>query len=120
MDSMMMRPEGDRVEVSGWDQAGDFFVEETALDCPPGGQKTVQIQSAVRQGCVLFVRELQPDSIVRNLPVPHQAQAVTELDAQGRMRVSLLQMQPRVRFRESLQSENSPTINDDSVLTPFS
>ena len=58
MDSMVTLEKGYRVEVSGWDQAGDFFVEESTLDCQPSGQKTVQLQSVVRQGCVLFIKQL--------------------------------------------------------------
>ena len=39
---------------------GNFFVEKTMLDWRGGEQKEISLRAGPREGCVLFVRLLQP------------------------------------------------------------
>jgi hypothetical protein len=96
-----------RVEVSGWDAADNFFVERATLDWEQDARKTLQLQSAVREGCVLFVRLLQPSAVVTNFPIAYQVVAVGDSDAVARTRVSLMQLRPRLTFKEKAELEQS-------------
>lgn len=84
-----------RVEVSGWDSSENFFVEKTALTWAQNSEKQVTLKSDLREGSVIFVRLLQPTAMVTNIPVAYQAVSVTPKDANGRTRVSMVQLRPR-------------------------
>lgn len=91
-----------RVEVSGWDHAENFFVEKTALKWDGQGAKEVCVQSALREGTVVFVRLLQPLASANNYPIAYQAVSVGTRDARGLIRVGLEQLRARRSFRERL------------------
>jgi len=92
MDSPARVQNSYRVEVSGWDASENFFVEKSLLEWQGKEQKENLLQSAVREGCVLFVRLLQPTTFVTNIPIAYQAAKVIENDAKGRTRVCLTQI----------------------------
>jgi hypothetical protein len=110
MDSPMERTKTYRVEVSGWDATDIFFVEKTALDWGQNARKTIQLHSVVREGCVLFVRLLQPSVVVTNFPIAYQVVAVVESDGAAGTLVSLMQLRPRLTFREEAELEQSLAI----------
>jgi hypothetical protein len=84
-----------RVEVSGWDSSENFFVEKTALTWAQNSEKQVTLKSSLREGSVIFVRLLQTAVMVTNIPVAYQAISVAPKGADGRMRVSMVQLRPR-------------------------
>lgn len=86
-----------RVEVSGWDTSEDFFVEKTTLTWGRDGHKQITLKSDLREGCVVFVRLLQPMAVVNTLPIAYQAVRVEQADTNhggdSLTRVSLMQLQ---------------------------
>jgi hypothetical protein len=102
-----LQPNTYRVEVSGWDSSENFFVEKTSLTWGQDAQKQITLKSELREGCMLFVRLLQPLSMVNAVPAAYQAINVAQKDAHGRTRVSLLPSRPR--------STESSTENDSGT-----
>lgn len=98
------------VEVSGWDASGKFFVEKTTLQSAGDERKEVGLQSVVREGCVVFVRLLQPMDDADNFPVACQAMKIMGTDAQGRTQVQIVQLRPRAFFKETARESNSSAI----------
>ena len=86
-----------RVEVSGWDASENFFVEKATLEWRGGEQKEITLPVRLREGCVLFVRLLQPTTSGVNVPIAYQAAKVTNDDSKGVFRVCLAQLRPRDR-----------------------
>lgn len=92
-----------RVEVSGWDARENFFVEKTMLDWIVAEKKEISLRVSLRQGCVVFVRLLQPLANVNNFPVAYQVVEITSQDPSGNTRVRLAQLRPRASFRETVR-----------------
>jgi hypothetical protein len=100
-----------RVEVSGWDASEGFFVEKTTLDWGQNTQQEIRLRSTLREGCVLFVRLLQPRDEGAHFPVAYQAVKIMAKDADGWTRISLAQMRPRASCREKTR-----VVDDTPVL----
>jgi len=92
-----------RVEVSGWDSGENFFVEKTMLEWIPEEKQEVSLRASLRQGCVVFVRLLQPLANSNNFPVAYQAVRVAAKDPGGNARVRLAQLRPCASFRETIR-----------------
>ncbi|MFZ0580898.1 MAG: hypothetical protein WA690_25210 [Candidatus Acidiferrales bacterium] len=90
-----------RVEVSGWDDEENFFVEKTTLDWSETGGKTIGMRSSVRLESVLFVRLIQPLGGGTGFPVPYRAVKVSSNYLNDRLTVKVEQLQPRMAFRET-------------------
>ena len=84
-----------RVEVSGWDACENFFVEKTTLDWKGVGKKRIALKSKLREGCIVFVRLLQPLADGNNFPIAYQAAEVGTEDNGGRVPVVLERLRPR-------------------------
>lgn len=84
-----------RVEVSGWDAKENFFVEKTVLDWKGEGKKRIVLRSSLREGCIVFVRLLQPMANGSNFPIAYQAAEVGLKDDGGRADVCLERLRPR-------------------------
>jgi len=93
---------GYRVEVSGWDTKETFFVEKTILEWEGEGKKEIALKSPLREGCVVFVRLLQPVSTSSSFPVAYQARMIAGQDANGRARVGLERLKPKASFKDTL------------------
>jgi hypothetical protein len=101
---------GYRVEVSGWDSGENFFVEKTMLEWILEEKKEVSLRTPLREGCVVFVRLLQPLANGNNFPIAYQAIRVNAKDPSGNMRVRLAQLRPRTTFRETARLlDEAPT-----------
>lgn len=82
-----------RVEVSGWDSQGAFFVETTTLEWSEEAGKRVVLRSPVASGEVVFVRLL--DSAGRQeVPVACQVVGVCGADGRGAYLLTLAPVQP--------------------------
>jgi hypothetical protein len=93
-----------RVEVSGWDDKENFFVEKTTLDWSEAGGKTLGVRSSIRLESVLFVRLIQPLGGGTGFPVPYRAVKVSSNYLNDRLTVKVEQLQPRMAFRETADS----------------
>lgn len=98
------------VEVSGWDVSEVFFVEKTSLAWAEHGIKEISLRRPVREGCVIFVRLMQPVATGDNYPIACQAVKVLELAAEGRSVVQLMQLRPRAFFKNTARERNLSTI----------
>jgi hypothetical protein len=73
---------GYTVEVSGWDQEENFFVERTKLEWNEPNVKKVMLRNRVRLGSIVFLRLLEPMSPSTNLPVACRARQMGD-EARG-------------------------------------
>jgi hypothetical protein len=86
-----------RVEISGWDDKQEFFVEKADLEWAEDSGKQVLLVHPVEPHALLFIRLLDPTSSDRACPVPYQAELV-QREAQGRWRVTLAPATRRSRM----------------------
>jgi hypothetical protein len=93
-----------RVEVSGWDDKENFFVEKTKLDWNEADGKTIAVRSSVRLESVLFVRLIQPLGGGTGFPVPYRAVKISSNYLNERLTVKVEQLQPRMAFRETAET----------------
>lgn len=100
-----------RVEVSGWDASEGFFVEKTSLDWGHGTQMEIKLRSILREGCVVFVRLLQPVDDGANFPVAYRALKVTARDTDGWARIFLAKLRPRASYRETARTVSDTTVH---------
>lgn len=94
-----------RIEISGWDVDNSFFVERTDLLWTADGEKQVQLNRALPQGTMVFIRLLAPESCNGSVPVAYQVRDVLPMDAHGRCQISLVQLHPR--SKESLAGKRA-------------
>jgi hypothetical protein len=92
-----------RVEVSGWDTSENFFVEKTTLTWGLNAQKQILMKSDLREGCVLFIRLLQPTAIVSNTTIAYEVLGLDHRDLNGPTNVSVAQLRPRVLKEDGRQ-----------------
>jgi len=62
------------VEVSGWDEDEVFFVERSNLDWDEYAGKHVTLTRMLSEGCIIFVRPIQPTALYRANPIPYEAE----------------------------------------------
>ena len=77
------------VEVSGWDNEGQFFVEIATLELTEEGETTALLCHRVTSG------SLVGDSYEKSHPTANEAYAAEMPDFAGRCRVHLTPYQPR-------------------------
>jgi hypothetical protein len=77
------------VEVSGWDNHEDFFVENTELQWSEESAGLIHMTHPIASGTLLFLRLLDPTSLDRVHPVPYVAKRVVAEDSGG-FRVELI------------------------------
>jgi hypothetical protein len=99
MDSLADNPSSYRVEVSGWDEKENFFVEKTTLDWIEGTGKKIELRARVAPQAVVFVRLAQQMGGSNGFPIPYRA---VEISARrdGANTVVVQQLQPRMAFHE--------------------
>ena len=83
------------VEVSGWDTSERFFVEKTMLDWAGDETKEIRLKSALREGCIVFLRMLHPVDGASKFPIPCRAVKVANKGQGGSSIVRLVQLHPR-------------------------
>jgi hypothetical protein len=77
------------VEVSGWDEHEDFFVEKTELHWSEQSGKHILLLRPIVSGALVFLRLIDPLSIDRARPVPYRAELFETMKV-GKCRVRLL------------------------------
>jgi hypothetical protein len=88
-----------RVEVSGWDDEENFFVEKTELEWDEGIGKCLRLSRPLRRSSIVFVRLLQPFSPSRGYPIPYQAEPSSSLAEAPGYEYKLTQLHPRISSR---------------------
>lgn len=97
MGNSFNQPGDYRVEISGWGLDNCFFVERTELLWGADGGKQVCLHRVLAEGNVVFVRLLPWEPTTATIPVAYEVQAVTPMDRDGKCRVNLAQMRPRLQ-----------------------
>jgi hypothetical protein len=97
MNHQMNTMNSSRVEVSGWDAKEDFFVEKTNSNPEAGGRMEIALRSSLREGCVVFVRVLEPRATGSSFPIAYQAKNIIGREEDGRARVGLERLRPRAQ-----------------------
>jgi hypothetical protein len=96
-DSMLAAiPEGQTaysVEVSGWDNKEDFFVEKTELHWSEQSGKHILLLRPIVSGALVFLRLIDPTSVDRVHPVAYRTELFDMTEA-GQRRVRLLPVRP--------------------------
>ena len=102
-DTLADTPTNYRVEVSGWDEKENFFVEKTTLDWAEGSGKKIELRACVAPQAVVFVRLAQQMGGSNGFPIPYRA---VEISARrdGSTTVVVQQLQPRMAFHETAGS----------------
>jgi hypothetical protein len=96
MQSLIDGPNSYRVEVSGWNVRGAFFVEKAILQWTDAGEKSVELLSRLHKSCVVFVRLIHAESGRANFPVAYRVLSIASEDSEGRGCVQLSQLRPNV------------------------
>jgi len=99
---------GSRVEISGWDTKEDFFVEKANSDMEVEGRMEIALRNSLREGCIVFVRALQPLATGSSFPVAYQATNIRGRDQYGQARVGLERLRP-IALREYIDLPLNPT-----------
>jgi hypothetical protein len=84
-----------RAEVSGWDTKEDFFVEKTQFNSEDEDRMEIALTSSLREGCVVFVRVLEPFATSNTFPIAYHAVAIRSRDMNGRALIGLERLRPR-------------------------
>jgi hypothetical protein len=100
MDSLTENPPSYRVEVSGWDEKENFFVEKTMLDWSDGMRRRIAVHAPVARDAVVFVRLAQQLGGGSSFPIPYRAvEATPERDGECTV-LTVQQLQPKRAFRD--------------------
>jgi hypothetical protein len=70
-------------EVSGWDLAENFFVEETVLASLPEATKQISLHTAIREGAIVFVRLREVGSGSKSFPVAYHVVRMSPRSTDG-------------------------------------
>ncbi len=81
------------VEVSGWDNNEDFFVEKTELHWSEQSGKHIPLLRPIASGALVFLRLIDPTSVDRVHPVPYRTE-LFDMTKAGQRRVRPLPARP--------------------------
>ncbi len=84
------------IEISGWDAAEIFFVENAEVDWGEQPDKRVKLWRPLRKGAIIFVRHLHYCGIMRDCPTPYEADLLN-VDESGYCEYRLAPVRSRVR-----------------------
>lgn len=88
------------VEVSGWDDAQNFFVEKCELIWNEESGKRIRLSHGLREKTIVFVRLLQSNPSMQAHPVAYEVEALGE-SQNGLNQFRLKMVAPRLRTLES-------------------
>lgn len=83
-----------RVEVSGWDENKAFFVEKSDLAWDNFTDRHISLQHMLPDGALVFVRVLQPNSLLQFPPSAYQVEFIG-CDPEGHHEFRLNAVLPR-------------------------
>ena len=82
------------IEISGWDQEQNFFVEKTNLDWSRDEGITASLRHPLRDAAVVFVRLLAPADRGQSLPLAYRAERMSTSKTAGLTKFRLVQLHP--------------------------
>ena len=83
-----------RVEVSGWDEDENFFVEKSELSWDDFAGKHISLKHMLAEGALVFIRSLLPVAPEGSPPIAYEAEFIG-CDVQGAHEFRLNPVQPR-------------------------
>jgi hypothetical protein len=84
----------ERVELSGWDYSGKFFLETSYLIGSAEGEIFAEVKQKIRLGAPIFVRRLGWKAISGDVPAVYQIKAVESRGSNGSGCVRLRLLKP--------------------------
>ncbi len=87
-------PRCHRVEISGWDENEDFFVERADLKWQEENRKHVALRKPVRAGSLVFVRLLDLADENPAFPVAYRAESIEAGETKD-YEISLVRLWPK-------------------------
>ena len=87
------------VEISGWDEDEDFFVEQAELEWIQEEDKRAFLRHCPREGSILFIRLAQASEVAPTCPVAYTVQRVVRNGHGERWEVHLVQKRPESHSR---------------------
>jgi hypothetical protein len=88
------------VEASGWDFAGSFFVERTALEWWGDDDEGIDLRSPLYEGAIVFLRLLHQGR--ESVPIAYLVARIEWPHKDGKARVHLLPLRRRETHKEEL------------------
>jgi len=82
-----------RVEVSGWDEDENFFVEKSELSWDDFAGKHISLKHMLSEGALVFIRTLLPAAPQGSFPIAYEAEFIG-CDVQGAHEFRLNPVQP--------------------------
>jgi hypothetical protein len=83
------------VEISGWDAAEIFFVENAEVDWRGQSEKRVKLRRPLRKRSIIFVRHLHSCGMMRDCPTPYEVDFL-HVDESGYCEYRLAPVRSRV------------------------
>jgi hypothetical protein len=96
----------ERVELSGWDSSGKFFLEIAYLIGLGESEMFAELNQGVQLGAPIFVRRLDWQAKAGDIPAIYQVKAIESRGANGAGCVRLRLLKPIRPFTEPECSEN--------------
>ncbi len=90
------------IEVSGWDMAEEFFVDQTQLEWCSGAGEKVSIHRPVRLGSVVFLRLVHPTDLGPAFPVAYLVEGVRKRADAGLWELRLTQLRRRTNIQREI------------------
>jgi hypothetical protein len=84
-----------RVEVSGWDEGENFFVEKAVLSWSADEKKSVLLRTRLHPGSLIFVRLANQSPNNLTMPVTYQVLKIGSTQAGIGREVQLAQLHPK-------------------------
>lgn len=108
-------PQSYPVEVSGWDVAENFFVEETVLNWSSEAVKEIVLRTPIRDGAVIFLRLRENGSGAKSIPVAYQALLRDQPNSDGFAHLRLQQL----KASKGLPKQDNYQASTDDVSRVF-
>ncbi|MGH9727902.1 MAG: hypothetical protein ACRD4V_04855 [Candidatus Acidiferrales bacterium] len=83
------------VEISGWDQAENFFVEKTMLRRFEDGSQKVLLHASLRVGALVFARLTDEQIADRSSPITYEVATIDSSPSFKGREVQLTQRDPK-------------------------
>ena len=91
-----------KVEISGWDNDENFFVEQTQLEWSEHNQKKIVLRHRLASGAMVFLRLAEPAKLPASLPIAFRAGRIQAGPVQNTSLIQLEQLWPWQSEQEKL------------------
>jgi hypothetical protein len=101
-----------RVEISGWDVRGTFFVEKTVFHWLEDGTRRARLHASLSPGDMIFVRAMDNFSADPCAPVAYLIESISLPDQDGLHELTVDEFTPRESREESVRFSAEEIVPD--------